>query len=223
MAEASPKPSDDRRIRLIRAVRGACKRNGIDDDTRKAIQTEFIGKASLSDMTLAEMRRLLDKLNGGAARAAMDHRPHIGKAKALWWSLFWLGAIDDPSDAAINAFVRRQTGMSALRFLDHRKAASVIEALKAWADRAGVVWPTAEQTAEIEQIAPGFTSALHDRHAVLEAIGRVLGRNGIEIAEVHLYCRAAMGLPTRLWDWDARELDDAIKLLGRKLRRALGK
>src|SRR3546814_5673177 len=100
----------------------------------------------------------------------MGHRAHVGKIRALWWSLYWLGAIEDPKDRPLDAFVKRQTGMSSLRFLDHRKAASVIEALKSWAAREGVRWPTAERLEDLRQTNRGIDSGCLDRHAVLAAI-----------------------------------------------------
>jgi len=220
-ASRSPRSADDGRTRMMRAVRAACKSRMIDDESRKAIQLREIGKASMSDMTAQELARLLDHLNKGR-RAPMGHRSHVGKIKALWWTLYWLAEIDDPGDGAINAFVERQTGTSALRFLDHRKAASVIEALKGWAGRAGVNWPGADSTEAIALISPGFTDQLHDRHAVLSAIGGKLQHAGA-LGDYFEYVRAALHLPLHQWNWSARELDTAIRMLGKKLRQVKGK
>jgi phage gp16-like protein len=41
--------------------------------------------------------------------AAADH-PFAAKARALWISLYHLGAIDNPSEQALEAFARRQLG-----------------------------------------------------------------------------------------------------------------
>lgn len=210
--------ADQSRLDKMRAVRAACRRQGIDDDTRKAIQSERIGKASMADMSLAELGRLLDHLNrhwGGP----MGHRAHVGKIKALWWALYWLGEINEPGEQAISVFVERQTAKSALRFLDHRGAASVIEALKSWAERAGVIWPMADETADLRANNPDFSGALHERHAVLAAIGRHLMRRG-DIASHYLaYVEGALGLVPNHHCWTATELDAAIRLLGKKLRR----
>lgn len=213
---------DDGRRRLIIAVRAACKRQGIDDDTRKAMQQQLIGKASMSDMSLPELGRLLDHLNKGW-KGPMGHRAHIGKIKALWWTLYWLGEVDAASDQAISTFVTRQTDISAVQFLDHRKAASVIEALKSWAHRAGVNWPTKEQTEAVVRLHPEFNEVLHERHCVVDALTINLANGGGLQSPTNTYLRSSLGLAINHWTWTALELDTAIRLLGRKHRRMLGK
>jgi phage gp16-like protein len=47
----------------MRAVFAACKAQGIDDDTRKAIQLQTTGKASLKDMSALDLDDMLDHLN----------------------------------------------------------------------------------------------------------------------------------------------------------------
>jgi hypothetical protein len=214
--------TDFGRRRLIIAVRAACRRQGIDDDMRKDIQTTLIGKASMSDMDMAELGRLLDHLNKGW-KGPMGHRAHVGKIKALWWTLYWLGGVDDPGDRAISAFVERQTGVGALNFLDHRKAFSVVEALKAWATRLGVNWPTPEKTAEITAHMPDFSALHHDRHAVLTALEDQLRAGGVLRGHYAHYLQSAMGLAMNHRSWSAQELDAAIRLLGGKARRLKGK
>lgn len=213
--------ADQARLDMMKAVRAACRRQGIDDDSRKAIQADRIGKASMADMTVAELGRLLDHLNRHWD-GPMGHRAHLGKIKALWWTLYWLGEIGDPSEHAMSAFVERQTGVSALRFLDHRKAASVIEALKSWAARVGVEWPTPERSAAMERD-QGIAIALHDRHAVLDALSRRLRDRAILNTHYSTYLAGALGLGLNHWMWTARELDAGIRLLGKRLRREAGK
>lgn len=220
-ARRSGKTGDGRR-RLIVAVRAACKRQGIDDDMRKEVQTSLIGKASMSDMSLADLGRLLDHFNKGW-KGPMGHRAHIGKIKALWWSLYWLGAIDDPGERAISAFVDRQTGVSALKFLDHRKAASVIEALKSWAERCGVVWPARDDVEAVAAHTPGYSDLHADRHAILTTLERELRQGGALSAHYAYYLQAACGLPISHHHWTTAELDTGIRLLGRKLRLIKGK
>jgi len=221
-AHAGNRPAPPGTRRLIIAVRAACKRQGIDDDMRKDIQAKLIGKASMSDMTIGELGRLLDHFNKGW-KGPMGHRAHIGKIKALWWSLYWLGAIDDPGDRAISAFVERQTGTSALKFLDHRKAASVIEALKSWLGREGVEWPAPDSTAAIAKVTPGYSDLQADRHAMLAALERPLRAGGQLSGHYVHYLERALGLLPNHHCWSTAELDAGIRLLGRKLRRLLGR
>lgn len=67
----------------IRAVFAACKAQGIDDETRHALQVQITGKASLKDMNVFDLDSVLNRLN---ARAA-------GKKPANEWAfVFRLGA-----------------------------------------------------------------------------------------------------------------------------------
>lgn len=127
------------RRKLMIAIRAACRRLGLDEDCRRETQLNIIGIASMAQMSNAQLGALLDHFNRGW-KGPMGHRAYIGKIRALWWSLYWLGALDQPQDHAIDAFVRRQTGTARLAFLDHVAAHSVIEALKSWAQRSGVIW-----------------------------------------------------------------------------------
>lgn len=214
--------ADYGRVRMMTAIRAACKRQAIDDDMRKQIQSSLTGTASMSDMTMAQLGQLLDHFNKGW-KGPMGHRAHIGKIKALWWSLFWLGAIDEPGDLAISAFVERQTGVSALKFLDHRKAFAVIEALKSWLARIGVQWADADTVARIAANAPAYSDQLADRHAVLAALEVALRDGRIMHTHYAAYLPTALGLSPNHHFWTAAELDTGIRLLGRKLRRMKGK
>lgn len=46
-----------------RAVIAICRARGIDDDTRRDIQAAQTGKASLKEMNLSDLNKLLDHLN----------------------------------------------------------------------------------------------------------------------------------------------------------------
>ena len=209
----------DSRNALIRAVRAACRAQGIEDDDRRALQLELTRKASLGQMTPAEIGKVLDHLNRNR-KAPMAHRPHVAKIRALWWSLYWLGAIDQPTEKALNAFVKRQTGRSALRFLDARAAASVIEALKGMAAREGVAWPEAGATGD---------GAVAERRAVLDALWckRCQAANRMDIANtvgLGINVGPLLGADRPNPDeWSAHELDLAMRYVGRALRRTLGK
>lgn len=209
------------RAGLVRAVRAACHRRGMDDDDRHAVQLEVTGKQSLTDMTPGEIGRLLDHLNKGWARE--KHRPHTGKIKALWWSLYWLGCIHDVSDAALDAFVKRQTGMASLRFLNHRAAPSVIEALKDWLSREGVNWPSDTEIAEhVAHGATGYDRARADRLAVLDALKWRLKSAGVmHTPEVYAQRAAGWDECAPWWTRTPTQLDAAIRALGKAWRKQI--
>ena len=207
MGSALSGPVD--RSKLIRAVHAACRKLGLDDDARRDIQIGVTKKASLKDMDAAEINLVLARIKRHSTSA---DRPHIGKVRALWWSLYWLGAVEQSDARAIDAFVERQTGVAALRFLDHRQAHSVVDALKGWCRREGVLWPLK-------------SNELLDRQAVLEAIWRKLHERGAG-SGLSPYPDVEFELslqPRAQREWQPQQWDAAIALLGKRLRKALGK
>lgn len=213
----------DSRNRMVQAVRAAARRLRMDDDDRHSIQLEVTGKASMSDMTLAEIGKVLDRLNRDW-KGPMGHRAHVGKIRALWWSLYWLGAVDRPDEQALDAFVKRQTGKERITFLGHKEAYRVIEGLKSWLLREGVRLGDEERLAALIGTNPHMTIALLDRHAVADELGRRLhGHRKLITSDWTRYCERAVGLHCNHLAWTERELDACIRTLGKMLRRGLEK
>lgn len=212
----------DSRSRMVFAVRAACKRLGIEDEDRHTIQLEVTGKASLSDMSLAEIGQVLDRLNKDW-KGPMGHRAHVGKVRALWWTLYWLGAVEQPNDDAIGAFVERQTGRAKIQFLGNKEAFRVIEALKSWAAREGVRWPDQARLNALIHHSVDLTLPRLERHAVLDAIAAKLRQAGRLKAGYETYCQSALALGCNHWSWTEHQLDAGIRLLGKLLRRHLGR
>lgn len=191
-----------------RAIFAAARDAGLDEDDRRAVQLRVTGKPSLTGMTLRDMDAVLVAIRGtGTAkrdRPVGSTRAHVGKIWALWWSLYWLRAVDRPEETALNAWVKRQTGVDAVRFLDHKSAVNVIEALKAWAAREGVEWSV-----------PPCAQA--DRRAVVDAIwAKLLVGNRVTGRTADTFLIGALNLPPRRWT--DRQTDEAIRFLGRMLR-----
>ena len=69
------------------------------------------------------------------AKAKADASPRERKVWALWHQLHRDGLVDNPSAAALNAWVKRQVGVDALRFCTGPQLDTLIEALKAWGER----------------------------------------------------------------------------------------
>lgn len=211
------------RTRLYRAVHAACRSNGMDNDDRKALQSDLFGKSSLSDMTMAEIARLLDQLNR-TSKAPAGHRAHLGKVRALWWSLYWLGEVHQTDDRTIGIFIKRQTGVSAMRWLDHRSAPSVIEALKSWLTRVGVQWPSTADTALAQQRNPAFTANHHERIAVIHAQRALINMDGFSAGwrtSAYIASLGRMGT-IGLFDLEIAELDGLIRHLGETVRKGQG-
>jgi phage gp16-like protein len=113
-----------------------------DDAYRAIVHRASNGRCeSSADMTAAERDRLLDglrKLGGGKdARSRFTGAPQHAKARAIWIALFEGGVVNNRSDRALDAYIKRQTGQE-LGALDAAGWGRVIEGLKSWAARKGV-------------------------------------------------------------------------------------
>lgn len=215
---------------LMRAIMAACKRQKIDKDERVGIQTEIIGKASMAKMTITELTKLRDHFNRGWKGPQQD-RPHLGKIRALWWSLYWIGAIERADDDALNSFIKRQTHVQHINFLDHKTASPVIEALKSWLEREDVLWWSTDELAGVVNTAgptsagTAFSQAEADRHAVLSQLAIRLDKARLmNRFALYEWIGQCVGRPTvKQWSFSTSELDIGLRALGKKYRAHLAK
>jgi phage gp16-like protein len=139
--------------KTIATIHVACKALGIDPEARHDLQLRLVGKASLSDMTPAEQLRVLEHLKtegftpsgGSHARRKAASRGDVRFAHVLWGKLAKQGAVDQAGAKGLNAFIRKRfeaawgsVPLDVDQMHDHRQIATVIEALKAMCDRAGI-------------------------------------------------------------------------------------
>ncbi|HGC3396096.1 TPA: regulatory protein GemA, partial [Escherichia coli] len=69
----------------------------------------------------------------------LDNHPQSRKIRALWLEMAAAGIVRDRSENALARWIKRETGISALRWLSTEQAGSVIEKLKKWQHRAAGV------------------------------------------------------------------------------------
>lgn len=135
-----------RRARLAK-IHIARKQMAMEEDSYRALLHRITGQDTAAaldivqlDAVLAEFRRL--GFHGGAPRRwrPAAQKPHVRKVFALWHAL--KPFLHDDSDAALRAFVRRQTrsdlhpdGVSDPGWLAPEEANKVTEGLKAWLKR----------------------------------------------------------------------------------------
>ncbi len=115
-----------------------------DDDTWRAfLAVNANGVTSTRAMTEGQLRAIVVALHqAGAPRTGRGstgpdryvNTAQLRMIRALWAELADLGAVADRSDAALSAFIARQTGQDIGR-LYPSAAARVIEALKGWRAR----------------------------------------------------------------------------------------
>jgi phage gp16-like protein len=145
------------RARELATIHTAKKNLGLDDDQYRDLLEEWTGKRSAADLTRSERHRVIEcfrragfqpkpnapsKPAQTAAQPAVmpvqvqdEDEPLVRKAKALWIELHRLGAVRNPSEAALNRFCKRHTGVDHLNWLSPSKAQHFIEILKGWVDR----------------------------------------------------------------------------------------
>lgn len=136
---------------LIRKVHVGARALGLDEETRRELQAQVTGKASLRDMSEPELKAVLKALENRGftptrkGRHAPAPRADLRYAHKLWSLLAEAGALREPGRAGLNAFVRARFARSwgsvpadidMLR--DWSQIADVIDALKAMCARAGV-------------------------------------------------------------------------------------
>jgi phage gp16-like protein len=139
----------------IAAIHVLKARLALDDGDYRALLAGLTGRGSCTVMTQAQrsavrshMERLAVRM--GVARPTSRHRPLTAeqfaaakaaanprerKVWALWHQLHRDGRIANASAAALNAWVKRQAGVDALRFCNGAQMDALIEALKQWETR----------------------------------------------------------------------------------------
>ena len=147
----------------LAAIHMAQKVIGLSADDACALKLHVTGLASAADMSEQQRKRYLAHLSGIQAGNALargekpaytpkPHQPRSplhrtvdddqderwGKARALWHALAASGVVHTNTDAALMAYVKRQTRLEHWRFLNGYQVNAVIEALKKWCVRSGI-------------------------------------------------------------------------------------
>lgn len=154
----------------IAAIHVAKRDLGLDEDTYRAKLANITGKTSVKDMTEAERQKVLTVFRSEGFKPKADRRADgrlklsgrfAGKLQALWIAGWNLGIFKNRDDAALEAFVKRQTGLDAVRFCrDADDARKAIEALKAiLAREGGVDWSAISEHAPLYRDADGYRIA----------------------------------------------------------------
>ena len=143
----------------IAAIHVLKSRLQFSDDDYRALLIHLTGQSSSKAMTQAQRREVREHMQDLAARrglaqpatrrrpltaaqfaeAKAEASPRERKVWALWHQLHRDGLVANPSAQALNAWVKRQAGVDALRFCTGPQLDALIEALKAWQDRKGEV------------------------------------------------------------------------------------
>ena len=131
-----------REITLIHVAKGQL---GMDDDTYRAMLWAVACVKSSAALDWAGRKKVLDHLKSCGFKVtasktrpqsrALADDPQSKKIRELWLVLHEKGKVRDPSEKALGAFCKRQTGRDALQWLNAREASALIEELKKWLAR----------------------------------------------------------------------------------------
>ncbi len=135
------KPDPTRKNDLAK-IHVARKDLGWDDDTYRDILASVCGVRSASALDAAGRKRFLEHLAkcGWKVRHKPQDRTQADDGQSrmlrgLWLELHARGYVTDPSEAALAAWVKRETKVEALQWLGTLQAQQTIEKLKQWRDR----------------------------------------------------------------------------------------
>ena len=237
MTAAATQTTDAYRRQLLAKVHIAKKTLGLDDASYRDLLALKTGKQSAAQCSNTQLVDLIEhfKRQGFKARRSAPARAKRRtladgdaqrKVRALWLSLYHLGLIDQPSEPALAAFVKRQAGVDDLRFLMPRQSYKVIEALKSWASR-----PIQKGGADVNWDA--YVSAEGPRHKprlrVIEAQWRMLHDLGVvkirDEAALAIWVERFTLSPCKIshMHLDDKAADRVIEALGQKIRTAKAK
>lgn len=220
----------------IRAIHAIKSRVRLDEGSYRAMLAAFDVPSS-TYLTAADADRLLARLRQipGASnpvqrvaqKASKASGRYAPKLQAMWLALYNLAAVRDNRDAAMHAFLQRQTGLDHTRFLlEAPAAAQAIEALKAWLVREGVRWPEVTRDPPL------------DRLAMKRAVLRAQWQRGIALGVITAFgppeacdglqdyaSQILHGAPRRLGSIEdpalaPGDLDKVSAALGKKLRKS---
>jgi phage gp16-like protein len=130
--------------KLIKLIHVAKRSLVLDDADYRAMLEGQTGKTSCSQMSMSELEKVVEHLRsrgfeelpGRKAKAEKQaDDPQSKLIRHLWLKLHGLGAVKDSSEKALASFVKRQTHVERLEWLNGYQATTVIESLKCWVNR----------------------------------------------------------------------------------------
>ncbi|UWQ93004.1 regulatory protein GemA [Rhodobacteraceae bacterium M382] len=135
---------------LQQKIHIGCRQLGLDPAARRDLQLVETGKSSMRDMTEADLKKVIKRLESdGFKPTSKRHQKHKAAPRAdlrlihvLWAELGKAGELRDPTRAGLNRFIRARFGshwgieladVDVLR--QWNQIDQVIQALKAWNQR----------------------------------------------------------------------------------------
>lgn len=119
----------------------AKKALAMSDDSYRGLLVRITGKDSTQHMSLTERSNILVEFKrlGWSQKPKRQHKqyaqPLSRKLIMQWRDLYESGHVTNKSNAALEAWIKGETGKSNPDWLDKAEANRLVEALKAWGKR----------------------------------------------------------------------------------------
>lgn len=132
--------------KLIQLIHIASSELKLDKDTYSQMLLTLTGKTSTRDMDVPQLTKVFNSLKGkgfkvrpakkARTQRSLDDSPQSKKIRALWLEMADQGIVRDSSEQALARWIKRETGVDSLQWLEPEQASSAIEKLKQWQHRA---------------------------------------------------------------------------------------
>lgn len=128
---------------LLAKVHIAKAQLGLDDEQYRDIVRRVTGKESASQCRYSQLVDLINefKVLGWKTKAKKAFRKapsdSVKKIYALWGKLQKLGAVQSTDKTALDAFVKKYTGIDSVQWITPEQQSRIIEILKQWLKRIG--------------------------------------------------------------------------------------
>ncbi|EHN1693775.1 regulatory protein GemA [Salmonella enterica subsp. enterica serovar Newport] len=130
------------RGKLIQIIHIAKHELSIDIDTYRQMLLSITGETSTTAMNPGQLRKVLAAMEAKGFVVKPSHKarttrqladyPQAKKLRALWLEMYAQGIVRDSSEEALRRWVKRETGVDGLQWLESDKASMAIERLKKW-------------------------------------------------------------------------------------------
>jgi phage gp16-like protein len=143
-AKSSPAIARGRRNAELAAIHVAVKQLGLDDATYRDFLFATTGRRSAAELSDGQRQQVIELLRSRGFKRTVSaekrqkriaDNSQLGMIHALWRRLKYAGALADPSERHLSAFVKKMTGIERPEWLSPEEAIRVIEGLKSWLAR----------------------------------------------------------------------------------------
>lgn len=206
----------------LAAIYVAKKQLGLEEDDFRDVCERVTGKRSTREMNEPQRMRLVEHFRDhGFKPVSKGSRNRLtgkfaAKLQALWIAGWNLGVFKNNDDKAMFAFVQRQTGLDAIRFVHYfDDATKAIEGIKSWIERkVGPVWREPVNNDIWRKTDGGKIAAM--QWSILSQHDRLPEPGGFDV-----YVRKLLGKDTAfvLTDVSARQWHTVMNTLGHLVRK----